>query len=101
MGDKAMHRNWWYRAMLPTEKFDGAACAAPGSNPEWWTGDSDNADPKVLRANRRKAFEKCAECSCMTQCALYALRHPELQGVWGGTDETQRREMRKKMRQAS
>lgn len=91
---KSMHRNWWFRSVLPSESFDGALCARPDVDPEYWTADTDSMDAKSLRYVRRKAVEQCSQCVCNQQCLLYALRHPELQGIWGGTDEAQRKEMR-------
>lgn len=36
----------------------------------------------------------CAECPVMLACREYAVPHPGLVGIWGGTSSRQRREMR-------
>lgn len=37
----------------------------------------------------------CASCPVTEQCLQYALEHNERFGVWGGTSERERREMRR------
>ena len=51
-----------------------------GGNPSW-------AEP---------AKRICARCPVRRECLDFALADPRLQGVWGGKDETERREMRKR-----
>jgi WhiB family redox-sensing transcriptional regulator len=41
----------------------------------------------------KEAKQTCFSCDYRQQCLLYALKHPELQGIWGGTTEKQRRAM--------
>ena len=43
----------------------------------------------------------CAECEVRAQCLAYALEHPELDGIWGGLTERERREPRRLLRLAS
>lgn len=42
----------------------------------------------------RPAMTLCAACVVREQCLEYALDNPELQGVWGGTSEQERRALR-------
>jgi WhiB family redox-sensing transcriptional regulator len=34
----------------------------------------------------------CARCEVRAECLAYALEHPELEGVWGGLTERERRQ---------
>lgn len=43
----------------------------------------------------REAKITCSECPYMKACLLYALKNPELMGIWGGTNDYQRKNMRK------
>ena len=36
----------------------------------------------------------CAGCPVQSECLAFALQNPQLQGVWGGTSETERRALR-------
>ena len=38
----------------------------------------------------------CAECVVRRECLDYALAEPQLQGVWGGTSEAERRALRRR-----
>ncbi|MFI6639969.1 WhiB family transcriptional regulator [Streptomyces sp. NPDC050504] len=44
--------------------------------------------------DRRAAVEGCQPCPVRAACARYALDHPEVTGVWGGTTTAQRRSWR-------
>jgi WhiB family transcriptional regulator, redox-sensing transcriptional regulator len=41
-----------------------------------------------------RAIRICAGCTVRDACLEFALADPELQGVWGGVSEPQRRRMR-------
>lgn len=43
----------------------------------------------------REAKKTCLSCPYVTQCLAYALKNPELVGIWGGTTEYQRRAIRR------
>jgi WhiB family redox-sensing transcriptional regulator len=43
----------------------------------------------------RPAKEICNACPVMLDCLAYALEHRIDHGVWGGTDEAERRRIRK------
>lgn len=55
-------------------------------------------DPELwfsrVTADRALAIALCRECPIRTACAQYALDHPELRGVWGGTTTADRRQFR-------
>jgi WhiB family redox-sensing transcriptional regulator len=38
----------------------------------------------------------CDRCAVVAECLAHALADPRVQGVWGGTNEAERREMRKR-----
>lgn len=46
-------------------------------------------------AYEREAKLVCQECPYKVKCLKYALDNPELVGIWGGTNEYQRRSIRK------
>jgi WhiB family redox-sensing transcriptional regulator len=41
------------------------------------------------------ARQLCARCPVRPQCLELALRDPSIYGLWGGTDDRERREMRR------
>ncbi len=43
----------------------------------------------------------CAVCPVQIDCLEWALRHREEHGVWGGTDEDERRALRRRLHQAA
>jgi WhiB family redox-sensing transcriptional regulator len=43
----------------------------------------------------REAKTMCAECPYKVRCLEYAMKHSDLQGIWGGTNEHQRKSMRR------
>lgn len=45
--------------------------------------------------NLRMVKPLCKSCEFMDPCLKYALANPELQGIWAGTTETERRIMRR------
>jgi len=61
-----------------------AACRGSGSGPYFPTGGAS--------ANPAKAV--CSKCPVRQECLAYALQNPQLQGVWGGTSDAERRVLR-------
>lgn len=49
--------------------------------------------------NARLAKATCARCHVRAECLAYALSHPELEGVWGGTITRERRNIRRRARE--
>jgi WhiB family redox-sensing transcriptional regulator len=52
------------------------------------------------RAAARRAKKVCAECPVRAECLTWALDHDERFGVWVGTTERERRDMRRKHKRA-
>lgn len=57
------------------------------NNPDMWYGES--------RTARAKAKQWCRACPVRGACAAWALPRPEEEGIWGGTDERDRRVWRR------
>jgi WhiB family redox-sensing transcriptional regulator len=49
----------------------------------------------------KRARKVCASCPVMDECLAYALAHPGILGVWGGTSEGERRRLAKTMKEAA
>ena len=62
-----------------------AACRGKGT--DWWFATTREAD-EAARA-------VCEPCPVRRDCLAYALGAPELVGIWAGTDERERRRMRR------
>lgn len=43
----------------------------------------------------REAKMVCVQCPYQARCLAFALKNPDIQGIWGGTNERQRNAMRK------
>lgn len=70
-----------------TDWKDRAACADRDVDPEWFFPDKPG-----LAGNRAKAI--CRRCPSQINCLTYALTRP-VSGIWGGTSETQRVDLRR------
>jgi WhiB family transcriptional regulator, redox-sensing transcriptional regulator len=68
-------------------------CQQPTANPEWWfpVGSTGPA----YRAQLEAAKARCRPCPVRAACRDYAVRHGQ-QGIWGGTSEEDRREIRRR-----
>ena len=53
-----------------------------------------NTGPALLQV--KEAKEVCEECTVSEQCLDLALENNQDSGVWGGTDELERRAMRRR-----
>lgn len=63
------------------------------TDPEIFFSEEPLAGMKLNRpvyANERAAKEVCKECPYKLRCLEYALKNPELTGIWGGTTEMDR-----------
>jgi WhiB family transcriptional regulator, redox-sensing transcriptional regulator len=49
------------------------------------------------KADHRAVKVVCRACPVREECLAYALADETLQGVWGGTTERERREMRRRV----
>jgi WhiB family redox-sensing transcriptional regulator len=69
---------------------------------DWWSraaclsADPDLFFPFSLTGQRQIADAKavCADCQIRTQCLSYALAAGRLHGIWGGTTDEERRQLR-------
>lgn len=66
--------------------FDDAACRGSGPAPFF----PEQGQPST------KARAACDRCPIVEPCLAYAIADPTLQGIWGGTNEYQRDEIRSK-----
>lgn len=61
--------------------------------------DDELASVKTRRSvymNERQAKLICKECPLINDCLAYALKYDE-HGIWGGTNETERRALRRRL----
>jgi WhiB family redox-sensing transcriptional regulator len=74
--------------------------------PDWFADAvCRGGDPAVMAlffplrggGNNRRALAMCADCPVITECRAYALDRPELAGVWGGTTDTDRDRLRRRI----
>lgn len=81
------------------QEFGEPPCAS--SYPDAFFAD-DAPESSIVRRGtysmEREAKTTCFSCDYRQQCLAYALKHPELIGIWGGTNENQRKQMRKGMK---
>jgi WhiB family redox-sensing transcriptional regulator len=78
-----------FRQMLSRPDWQSdAACRGQGSR--GWVGDGDGAPYAAQKA-------VCAECPVREPCLAYALANKSLMGCWGGTTESERRELRRRL----
>ena len=60
-------------------------------------------DPKTRQGPPPEAFLVCngdmttPPCPVRRECLAYALQNSQLQGVWGGTSDTERRALRRRV----
>ena len=64
--------------------------------PDWMTRAACTGRTAVMFDTRNALHAKnlCATCPVVTPCLDHALADPSLQGVWGGTTETDRDRLR-------
>ena len=71
-------------ALVAGDWVQRAACRGSGFGPYFPRGGASAGPAKAV----------CAGCPVRTECLAFALEHPQLQGVWGGTSDAERRELR-------
>jgi len=91
-----MPSSTWLSGFLDV-KFNGALCATGDYDPELWTCTRDDTPLNRFKSYRRAAQAICHQCPAIRTCAVYALKHPELSGVWGGMLDEQRSELRRRI----
>ena len=70
---------WSWRLRAACREVDSAVFFSP---------DAERGLERDVREARAKAI--CARCPVIRECAVYALRHGERYGVWGGLSERDR-----------
>jgi WhiB family redox-sensing transcriptional regulator len=76
------------RHVLWTER---AACRGEVSHLFFAPGSPEVPDVRAKRETMAKSI--CARCPVKSACLAYALRVHEALGIWGGTTETERRQL--------
>jgi WhiB family transcriptional regulator, redox-sensing transcriptional regulator len=62
----------------------------------FFSDDYESRRPNMhVYSYEREAKTICARCPYAARCLEYAMENPEIQGIWGGTTERQRRYMKK------
>lgn len=68
-----------------------AACRGPQSAAFFPPAYAERKDERVSREARAKAI--CATCIVRAECLDYAIRIREPHGIWGGLNETERKQL--------
>ena len=62
-------------------------------------------DPDIFiidnHSSGAKALEVCSRCEVRQECFEYAMAHPKLSGIWGGTKNKTRIILRRELRRAA
>jgi WhiB family redox-sensing transcriptional regulator len=74
---------------LPGEWRKDATCADPGIDPNIFFPSNEDVD------SLRRARQICSDCLVKQECYEYAMRHPTLTGVWGGTSHRERSRLKR------
>ena len=102
MSDSLPNRLELALMMAGVDPLDPLDLAAP--RPEWMSkGACVGCDPAQFfptkrvgsRAAKKAARAMCAACPVKDDCLAFAMRDPYVLGVWGGTTEEDRRQLRK------
>jgi WhiB family redox-sensing transcriptional regulator len=64
------------------------------------TGGDDHHPLDGDRAAAQRAKKICQACTVTAECLAWALEHDQRFGVWGGTTERERRDMRRAHKRA-
>lgn len=84
-----------------------ASDSAFGTLPGGWQDSAAcrDADPELFfatdEASRREALTLCGACPVRMECLEHALNQREVYGVWGGTDENERKRLARRRRRAA
>jgi WhiB family transcriptional regulator, redox-sensing transcriptional regulator len=79
---------WHYSPPEPDDWMAAAVCRQV--DPTLFHPDG-NPCRAVVQARLAKSV--CASCPVAVECLEFALEHDERHGIWGGTDERERREL--------
>jgi WhiB family redox-sensing transcriptional regulator len=78
------------------QEFGPPPCS--GSFPDAFFPDDVPDGNTAIRPGYRYEYESkmtCFSCDYQARCLTYALKHPEEQGIWGGTTEKDRRNIKR------
>jgi len=78
---RAMGEGWQARA----------ACKGPHTTAFFPPAHAERKEEKLAREQRAKAI--CGTCPVRRDCLEYALRIREPHGIWGGLNETERKQL--------
>lgn len=81
---------------VPDEVVDGAACR--GMDPDLFFPLRGHVHGTTYSPEVAEALAACGRCEVRQECLEHALDAPERTGIWGGTFERQRRELRRERR---
>jgi WhiB family transcriptional regulator, redox-sensing transcriptional regulator len=70
---------------------DGAACKGPQATVFFPPTHSERKEEKLAREARAKAI--CKNCVVRLDCLEYAIQIREPHGIWGGLNETERKQL--------
>lgn len=70
---------------------DKAACRGPQAIVFFPPAQNERKDEKLAREERAKDI--CRACSVRPDCLAYALSIREPHGIWGGTNEAERKQL--------
>jgi WhiB family transcriptional regulator, redox-sensing transcriptional regulator len=68
-----------------------AACRGPQSTAFFPPSHAERKEEKIARESRAKSI--CAGCHVRTDCLGYAIAIREPHGIWGGLNETERKQL--------
>lgn len=74
----------------------GFRAACYGEDPEIFFNNGEKSNMEKDRIAAAKAI--CGRCSVRAECQVYALEHKDVQGIWGGMTEDERRTLRLRRR---
>lgn len=75
------------------DKFKERGLCRYAEDPElWWpNGTTGTEEEKITEAKRI-----CSNCPVMTECLTFAIEQRQYFGIWGGTTEEERRDVRRR-----
>jgi hypothetical protein len=87
-GRAGQYADWQFDPEFPPSWHRQALCRAVDTE-VFFPADEECSPQRLHRERIAKAI--CAACPVRQQCAVHALAHGELHGVWGGLSEGDRR----------
>ena len=76
------------------EWYENAACR--GTDPALFFPDGTTTPEALEKIDEAKAV--CILCDSQTECLRYAIKSNQDSGVWGGTSEMERRQIRRELK---